>query len=333
MTTFAVVGCGRIGKRHIEMIKNLANAELVAVCDVLPAAELGLTGEVPLYGTLEELLAAHSKVDVVAIATPNGYHASQALQAIQAGAHVIIEKPMALRRSDAEKVLHAALQKGKYVFGVMQNRYSPPSAWLKEVVESGRLGDIYHVHVNCFWNRDERYYHPGDWHGTKALDGGTLFTQFSHFVDILYWVFGDVEPTAVQLNNFNHPNSIEFEDSGMVHFKLSHGAVGSLNYSTSVWDANLESSMTVVGEKGSLKIAGQYMNEVVHCHIEKYEMPVLPPSNPPNNYGPYKGSAANHIYVYENVMRVLNGEGPITTNALEGLKVVDIIERIYAKVK
>jgi predicted dehydrogenase len=116
----------------------------------------------------------------------------------------------------------------------------------------------------------------------------------------------------------------------MVHFKLIQGGVGSLNYSTSVWDANLESSMTVVGEKGSLKIAGQYMNEVVHCHIENYEMPVLPPSNPPNNYGPYKGSAANHIYVYENVMRVLNGEGPITTNALEGLKVVDIIERIYA---
>jgi len=117
----------------------------------------------------------------------------------------------------------------------------------------------------------------------------------------------------------------------LVQFDLVQGGVGSLNYSTSVWDANLESSMTIIGEKGSVKVAGQYMNEVAHCHIEGYAMPTLAPSNPPNNYGPYKGSAANHIYVYENVMNVLRGDGPITTNALEGLKVVDIIERIYAQ--
>jgi hypothetical protein len=134
------------------------------------------------------------------------------------------------------------------------------------------------------------------------------------------------------LRNYNHGHSIEFEDSGLVHFALpQHGAaLGSLNYSTSVWDANLESSLTVIGSKGSIKVAGQYMNEVVHCHIEGYEMPVLAPSNPPNDYGPYKGSAANHMYVYENVRDVLNGTQPITTNALEGLKVVEIIESIYA---
>jgi UDP-N-acetyl-2-amino-2-deoxyglucuronate dehydrogenase len=329
--SFAVIGCGRIGLRHIEMIKNLPGATLAAVCDVLPVGELGISVEVPYYTSAEAMLAAHPQLDVVAIATPNGFHAQHALQVIAAGAHPIIEKPMALTRRDAEKVLHAALQKGKYVFGVMQNRYSPPSEWLKEVVDRGLLGEIYQVHVDCFWNRDDRYYHPGGWHGTKDLDGGTLFTQFSHFIDILYWLFGDITPTAVKLNNFNHAHSIQFEDSGMVQFDLVQGGVGSLNYSTSVWDANLESSMTIIGEKGSVKVAGQYMNEVAHCHIEGYAMPALAPSNPPNNYGPYKGSAANHIYVYENVMNVLRGEGPITTNALEGLKVVDIIERIYAK--
>ena len=328
---FAVIGCGRIGKRHMEMILNMPGAELVAICDVKEKKALGIDMEVPLYSSVQNLLSAHPELKVVAISTPNGYHAEHALQVIQAGGHPIIEKPMALRRSDAEKVLHAALQKGVYVFGVMQNRYSPPSAWLKEVVSSGKLGEIYQVHVDCFWNRDDRYYHPGDWHGTKALDGGTLFTQFSHFIDILYWVFGDIHPTAVQLHNFNHAHSIDFEDSGMIHFDLVEGGVGSLNYSTSVWDANLEYSMTVIGSKGSVKVAGQYMNEVVHCNIEGYAMPTLAPSNPPNNYGPYKGSAANHIYVYENVMSVLRGESPITTNALEGLKVVDIIERIYAK--
>ena len=224
--SFAVIGCGRIGQRHIEMIKNLPTAELIAVCDVKPAADLPLPAEVPHYTSVEAMLAAHPSLDVVAIATPNGCHAQQALQVIAAGAHPIIEKPMALTRRDAEKVLHAALQKGKYVFGVMQNRYSPPSEWLKEVVDRGLLGEIYQVHVDCFWNRDDRYYYPGGWHGTKDLDGGTLFTQFSHFIDILYWLFGDITPTAVKLNNFNHVHSIQFEDSGMVQFDLVQGGVG-----------------------------------------------------------------------------------------------------------
>lgn len=328
---FAVVGCGRIGQRHIEMIRNLANAELVATCDVKSASELGLAEGTPHFISLEELLKVHS-VDVLAVASPNGVHAQHALLGIESGAHVIIEKPMALHKSDAERVLHAALQRGRYVFGVMQNRYSPPSEWLKSVVGDGVLGEIYQVHIDCFWNRDDRYYHAGGWHGTKDLDGGTLFTQFSHFIDILYWVFGDVKPLSALLRNYNHAHSIEFEDSGLVHFALPrHGAaLGSLNYSTSVWDANLESSMTVIGSKGSIKVAGQYMNEVVHCHIEGYRMPELAPSNPPNDYGPYKGSAANHMYVYENVRDVLGGTKPITTNALEGLKVVEIIESIYA---
>ena len=189
------------------------------------------------------------------------------------------------------------------------------------------------VHIDCFWNRDDRYYKKGDWHGTKELDGGTLFTQFSHFIDILYWVFGDLNPTHVELQNFNHKQSIDFEDSGMIHFDLNSGGKGSLNYSTSVWDSNLESSMTIIGENGSIKIAGQYMNEVVHCNIKGYQMPKLAESNPPNNYGDYKGSAANHIHIYENVMSVLAGKSQITTNALEGLKVVDIIERIYKKAR
>ena len=328
---FAVVGCGRIGQRHIEMIRNLANAELVATCDVKNASELGLAEGTPHFISLEELLKVHS-VDVLAVASPNGLHAQHALLGIESGAHVIIEKPMALHKSDAERVLHAALQRGRYVFGVMQNRYSPPSEWLKSVVGDGVLGEIYQVHIDCFWNRDDRYYHAGGWHGTKDLDGGTLFTQFSHFIDILYWVFGDVKPLSALLRNYNHAHSIEFEDSGLVHFALpQHGAaLGSLNYSTSVWDANLESSMTVIVSKGSIKVAGQYMNEVVHCHIEGYRMPELAPSNPPNDYGPYKGSAANHMCVYENVRDVLGGTKPITTNALEGLKVVEIIESIYA---
>ena len=191
------------------------------------------------------------------------------------------------------------------------------------------MGDIYMVQINCYWNRDERYYTGKNWHGTKELDGGTLFTQFSHFVDILYWLFGDLEQITARMQSFNHKGLTEFEDSGLVNFKLVNGGMGVLNYSTSIWKENLESSITIIGEKGTVKVGGQYMNEVEYCNIKDYEMPVLPPSNPPNDYGQYKGSAANHHYIFENVVEVLKGRGPITTNALEGMKVVEIIEKIY----
>lgn len=324
---FAVVGCGRIGMRHAETIQGTKRAELVATIDSDPQHQ-GFQG-VPHFISLEEFLATRPAVDVINIATPNGFHAKQAIEVLNAGYHVLVEKPLALTKADAEDVLHTALRKGKRVFAVMQNRYSPPSEWLKEMVDSGRLGTIYMVQLNCFWNRDDRYYHTGGWHGTKEMDGGTLFTQFSHFVDILYWAFGDLTHIQAQLANFNHKHSIDFEDTGSVSFQLARGGMGTLNYSTSVWDKNLESSLLVIAEKGSLKIAGQYMNEVEYCHVENYTMPTLLPSNPPNDYGGYKGSAFNHPYVIQNVIDVLCGDGSIGTNALEGLKVVDIIERIY----
>jgi UDP-N-acetyl-2-amino-2-deoxyglucuronate dehydrogenase len=212
----------------------------------------------------------------------------------------------------------------------MQNRYSPPAAWLKRVVDEGRLGQVYVVQLNCFWNRDERYYTPGSWHGTRALDGGTLFTQFSHFVDLLYWVFGDIENIQARFQNFNHQQLTEFEDSGLVTFDLVRGGSGTLQYSTAVWDRNLESSLTVVAERGSLRLGGQYMDKVEYCHLQDYQLPELPPTNPANQYGAYQGSAANHVHVIENVVDTLHHGSQATTNALEGLKVVEIIERIYA---
>jgi predicted dehydrogenase len=170
---------------------------------------------------------------------------------------------------------------------------------------------------------------PGNWHGTFDLDGGTLFTQFSHFIDIMYWLFGDITDIQAKFNDFNHENLTAFEDSGFVCFDFKKEGMGCINYSTSVWDKNLESSITIVAENGSIKIGGQYMNKVEYCHVKDYEMPELASTNPGNDYGAYKGSAQNHNYVIENVVKVLNSEGTITTNAMEGLKVVDIIERIY----
>lgn len=330
---FAVVGCGHIGKRHAEMISRDAGAKLVALCDIRSKEELGIEAyDAPFFNSLEELLASDIAIDVINICVPNGFHAGMAIRAMETGHHVVIEKPMALSREDAEKVVYASLHYGKHAFCVMQNRYSPPSVWMKEMMASGRLGNIYMVQVNCYWNRDRRYYKPGGWHGNAQLDGGTLFTQFSHFIDIMYWLFGDICDIKAHFADFNHKGITDFEDSGVVTFKFINGGIGCLNYSTSVWDKNLESSLLVVAEKGSIKIGGQYMNEVEYCHVEGYEMPELQPTNPGNDYGPYKGSAQNHNFVIRNVVEVLSDHTAtkaITTTAIEGLKVVDIIQRIY----
>ncbi|MBQ4357749.1 MAG: Gfo/Idh/MocA family oxidoreductase [Paludibacteraceae bacterium] len=326
---FAVIGLGHIGKRHAEMVRRNPDAELVAVADILPKEKTGFEGDVPYFASIDEFLAAEVNADVVNICTPNGYHADYAVRCLSARYHVVIEKPIALTKADAERVLYKSLEMSRHVFCVMQNRYSPPSEWLKSVVDQRLLGNIHMVQLNCYWNRDDRYYKPGNWHGTADLDGGTLFTQFSHFIDIMYWLFGDIENIRGNFADFSHQNLTDFEDSGVVTFDFVNGGMGSINYSTAVWDTNLESSITIVGEKGTIKVAGQYMNEVVYCHVRDYEMPVLAPSNPPNDYGPYKGSAQNHHLVIENVVDKLNEQGTITTNVLEGLKVVDIIERIY----
>ena len=327
---FAVVGCGHIGKRHAEMISRNEEAELVALIDVKdPEAVQANQYAVPFFNSLESFLSAGVECDVVNIASPNGFHASQALLCLEHKKHVVIEKPMALNKQDAEKVIFKALNVHKHVFAVMQNRYSPPSVWIKNLIDTGVLGQVYMMQLNCYWNRDDRYYKADSWHGKKDLDGGTLFTQFSHFIDIMYWLFGDIEHIQARFNDFNHEKLTDFEDSGFVSFDFVNGGMGTLNYSTSVWNQNLESSMTIIAEHGSVKIGGQYMNEVEYCHIKDYVMPELAPTNPGNDYGAYKGSAQNHHYVIENVVDVLKGRAPITTNALEGLKVVDIIERIY----
>ncbi|MCG7280444.1 Gfo/Idh/MocA family oxidoreductase [Chryseobacterium taklimakanense] len=328
---FAVIGCGHIGKRHAEMISRNPECALVALVDVKDKSALGIDSyAVPFFSSLEDLLASNLEIDVVNVATPNGFHAEQGMKILDSGRHLVIEKPMSLNKKDSEALIFKGLQKHKQVFCVMQNRYSPPSVWLKELLESGKLGKIFMVQINCYWNRDDRYYKPESWHGKGDLDGGTLFTQFSHFIDLMYWYFGDITNIQAKFADFNHEKLTDFEDSGFVSFDFVNGGMGSLNYSTSVWDKNLESSITVIAENGSLKVGGQYMNEVEYCHIKDYEMPELAPTNPGNDYGAYKGSAANHHYIIENVVDVLKGRDTITTNALEGLKVVDIIERIYA---
>lgn len=328
---FAVIGCGHIGKRHAEMIIQNKDASLVARCDIKPESELNLSpNEAPFFSSLAAVINSNLSIDVVNICTPNGLHAEQAIMALEAGLHVVIEKPMALNVADCNAIIAVAAKQQKHVFCVMQNRFSPPSIWLKSLIDGNILGDIYMVQINCFWNRDERYYHPNTWHGKSDLDGGTLFTQFSHFVDTLLWLFGPIENISGKFADFNHQHLTHFEDSGVVQFNFIQGGLGSINYSSSVFDKNMESSIKIIAQKGSVEVGGQYMNEVKFCHIQDYTMPQLQKTAAPNNYGPYTGSAANHHFIIENIIEVLHNNAAIATTATEGKLVVETISNIYA---
>lgn len=324
---FALLGCGRIGNRHAEHIAN--QATLAAVCDVdiEKAQSLADSYQVKAYSSLEKLLQEEA-LDIVSICTPNGLHAEHTILSLKAGKHVLCEKPMAISVYDCGEMIKAAENANRRLFVVKQNRFNPPVKAVKEMVEEGRLGRILSVQLNCFWNRNADYYH-NSWKGTKDLDGGTLFTQFSHFIDLLYWIVGDVKKVNAIVTNAIHQDLIEFEDQGAAVLEFYNGVIGTLNYSVNSFQKNMEGSLTIFGEKGTVKIGGQYLNELEYQNILDYEVTGLPPGNPPNNYGNYVGSMSNHDKVYQNVIEVLEGNGVIATNGFEGLKTVEIIDKIY----
>lgn len=330
---FAVVGAGHIGTRHAHMISRNPNAQLIAVVDVKSRENLNISNQIPLYDNIEEMLMRHADIDVVCIATPNGYHSQHAIQALNMGRHVVVEKPMALSSEECDAMINEASKRNKRIFCVMQNRFSPPSQWIKSIIQNKILGELYQVQVVCYWNRDHRYYQKGHWHGTADLDAGVLFTQFSHFIDLVYWLLGPLQINYANSSNFNHDKLTEFDDSGQVLFSFGAKGRGSLSYSTSLYDQNFESSITIIGEKGTVKLGGQYMNAITHCHIKDYELPKLPPSQPPNDYGDYKGSAANHHFIIEEVVNHLRFGHHCITTADEGKAVVEIIETIHRYTK
>lgn len=331
--TFAVCGFGHIGKRHAQMVDRHEFGELSAIIDndpnKLEDAKI-IYPKIQTYLKLEDFIN-NQKSDVGIIATPNYLHTSQAEIFLKNNHHVVVEKPMGID-SESTNAL-ANNYNSNYIFCVMQNRYSPPAKWMKNIVDKGVLGDIYMVQINCFWNRDERYYTPQTWRGSKEYDGGVLYTQFSHFIDMMYWLFGDIKSIQTKLYNNNHIGITEFADSGFSSFEFVKGGSGTLNFSTSVYDKNFESSVTIIAENATIKIGGQYMDEVTYCHIKNYQLPELEKTQEANDYGHYKGSANNHDKVIDNVVNTLNGLEKPHTSATEGAKVVEIIERIYNSAK
>ncbi|WP_332732992.1 Gfo/Idh/MocA family protein [Flavihumibacter sp.] len=326
---FGIVGCGRIAQRHAEHINN--KGVLVAVCDIVKEKADEMAGKygAKAYYSIEDMLQSETAIDVIAVCSPNGLHAQHAIQILSAGFHCLCEKPMALTVADCGEMIKVAERKNKRVFAIKQNRFNPPVEAVKRLLDEGRLGKVLSVQLSCFWNRNPDYYH-NSWKGTLALDGGTLYTQFSHFIDLLYWMVGDVKNVKAFMGNYIHKGIIEFEDTGVVILEFNNGAIGTVNYTVNSYNKNMEGSLTIFGEKGTVKIGGQYLNELEYQNIEGYKIENLPEGNKANNYGNYQGSMSNHDKVYDNLIDVLENNAEISTSSFEGMKTVEIIEKIYS---
>jgi predicted dehydrogenase len=330
---FAIVGCGRIANRHAEHVGKFG--KLVATCDsvIERAVAMAAPHGARAFASVHDLLTMASDIDVISICSPNGLHAEHTIASLQAGCHVLCEKPMALTAQDCGAMIQAAERANRRLFVVKQNRFNPPVAALKQVIDEGHLGKIYSVQLNCFWNRRPDYYLNDPWKGTREMDGGCLYTQFSHFIDLLYWMVGDVASARAFADNFCHRDTVDFEDCGVVALRFRNGALGSIHFTINSYQKNMEGSLTIFAEKGTVKIGGQYLNELEYQSIQDYEITNLAEGKPANQYGHYVGSMSNHDEVYANLVDVLQHGGVIATNGYEGLKTVEIIEKIYESIQ
>lgn len=328
---FAIIGLGNIGVRHAKHIEAHPDAHLVSVCDIRPEVlSFFEPSKVQLFDNLYEMLLK-GDFDVLSVCTPNVMHAPHTIAALRKGYHVICEKPMATRSEDSAQMILEAEKAQRTIFVVKQNRYNEPVQQVKQLLQQGILGKPYLINVNCFWNRNADYYQESSWRGTRMQDGGCLFTQFSHFVDILYYLFGPVQTKSGMVRNFAHPYT-ELEDSGVFLMETATGALVNFNFSTCSYEKNLEGAFTILAENGAVKIGGQYLNTIEYQQIEGHVIPDIQIQAKANDYGKYQGSMSNHDQMIQNVIQTLRGEASIMTSAAEGHEVVRIIESMYASV-
>ncbi len=326
---FSIIGCGHIAQRHAGHLKEIENAALVACYDLDSSLNRSFAERFSIDAceNLEAVLNTNS--DVIIIATPNATHCDIARKCVKAGKHVLIEKPMDIDSSKAKSLIDLARSLDQQVFVVKQNRYNPPIARLKNLLEQNKLGKIHNISLHCYWNRNADYYQQSAWRGTRSLDGGTLFTQFSHFIDIIYYLFGEVEAVNGFLNKCRDEDYLEFEDNANFSFVMKNGATGSLSYSTTAFDHNMEGSLTLLSDRCTLKIGGKYLNSLEYVAGMEEDFADLEHSRPANDYGHYEGSMSNHDKVLKNVIASLNGQQEIMTTGEDGLAVVQLIEQFY----
>ena len=323
---FAITGCGKISLRHAA--EAARQGQLVAVCDIVPekadqlAAEFGVTA----YYHLTDLLKSAHRPDVLAVCTPNGIHAEDSVLAMESGCHVLCEKPMCITVNEAERMIRVSRETGRKLFVVKSARYNPGLIGLKKLLEEDQLGKLYSFQLNCFWNRPPAYY-AGSWRGTEQ-DGGTLFTQFSHYIDALLWLLGDIREIRGFRRNQAHTGIILSEDCGVCALDMENGMLGGLNWSVNVYRENMEISLTILAENGTIRLGGPYMNRVEY-QLGESLVTLSPGSGLPNDYGNYKGSMSHHDQVYANLVRALADETHPFTGPEDGLRTVQLIESIY----
>ncbi len=322
----ALVGCGRISKNHFDAIASTDGLRLVAVCDV-DAERARAAGEeqgVPWFTSYEELLAG-VPCDIVALCTPSGLHALQGILAARAGRHVLSEKPMATSLRGADDLVEACDTAGVHLFVVKQNRLNPPIQLLRRAIDKGRFGRIYLANVTVRWQRPQEYYDAAPWRGTWEFDGGAIMNQASHYVDLMQWLVGPVE--SVVAKTATQARRIEAEDSGAAVLKFRSGALGVIEVNVLTYPRNLEGSITILGEKGSVKIGGTAVNKVEHWAFAEYDdddkLVDSVNTNPPNVYG------FGHLGYYGNVLGALRGEAEPDTDGRAGRKSLELILAIY----
>lgn len=328
---FALVGCGHIGKRHLEVIMNEATAELIAICDTRPEVLSELQARYPkllIFTDYSEMLS-QAAFDVISICTPHGLHAPMSIQAARHKKHILVEKPMSLNSAKGKEMIKAAKEEGVRLFVVKQNRFNRPINLTKKALDDGRLGKIYMVQSNVFWNRGDDYYKDSEWKGRKELEGGALYTQVSHFIDLLVWWFGEINEAKSITDTLKH--KVEIEDCGVAGIRFKSGVIGSLNWTTCVYNVNYEGSILIIGEKGTIKIGGRYLNKIEFWDVQSYPLPEdeAEGDDLPNNYGTYQGSSSNH----DKLMTEMIGEIIEARQGLvegeEGRLSIETIEKIY----
>lgn len=326
----ALVGCGRISKNHFDAISKVKELELVAVADtdVERAQTVGTERGVPAFGSLEAMLAAVPS-DLVSVCTPSGLHPVHGVIAAAAGRHVLTEKPMAISLAAADELVQACDDAGVHLFVVKQNRLNPPIQLLKRAVEKERFGHIYMANVTVRWTRPQEYYDAEPWRGTWKLDGGALMNQASHYVDLLQWLVGPV--SSVVAKTATQARQIEAEDSGAAILRFESGAIGVLEVSVLTYPRNLEGSIAIFGERGSVKIGGTAVNKVEHWMFESYDdddkLVDAANTSPPTVYG------FGHEGYYRNLLPVLRGTAKPDTDGRAGRKSLELILGIYESAK
>jgi UDP-N-acetyl-2-amino-2-deoxyglucuronate dehydrogenase len=324
---FALVGCGRISKNHFDSIKKHTDlAELVGVCDIDPkalAAAVAYTGARP-YSSLDGLLA-DTDADLIVLSTPSGLHPDQSVAIAQSGRHVMTEKPMATRWLDGLRMVKACDDAGVRLFVVKQNRRNATLQMLKRAVEKKRFGRIYMVNINVFWTRPQSYYDSAAWRGKWEFDGGAFMNQASHYVDLLDWLIGPIE--SLHAYTATLERDIEVEDTGVLNVRWRSGALGSMNVTMLTYPKNLEGSITIIGEKGTVRVGGVAVNEIQHWEFEDQDPDDEKVAT--SNYETTLVYGYGHPLYYENVIQVLRGEAEPETDGREGLKSLEVLIAAY----